>query len=110
VGMLHEMYMMNRQYEIHGIDKETFHVIHNNALDSSSKNVKKTADNRFIILEKTEEGSDSDKRNLLYEGLAWKIANGFGRHGNAGWFHEHYKLNKELIDWYHSRAEKYYNG
>jgi hypothetical protein len=103
-GLVHENQTFTKKhpnpYEIC-----SFKVLHNNAIDNSSLNLKKT-NNGFIILEKTEEGTDSDNRNLLYESLAYKIVNQNGRHLNRGWFIEHYKINKEVIDWYYERASK----
>jgi hypothetical protein len=82
-------------------------VFHKNALDPESSTIEKNEDG-FIILKKTKEGTDSDKRNLLYETLAWKIVNEGGRHDSLGWFQKHYKLNQEVIDWYYQRAKQKY--
>ena len=101
-GLVHENQMFQRQPEVKDID--SLKILHYNARDEKSKNLH-YKDN-FIILERTEEGTDSDRRNLLYEGLAWKIVNENGRHMNKAWFEKHYTINKDVIDWYHERAEK----
>lgn len=107
-GLVHE----NQHYK----DKSTVHkaeilrglkVYHHNALDQESAKLEKNAEG-FIILQKTTEGTDSDRRNLLYETLTWKIVHENGRHDNAGWFHRHYHFNKEIVDWYYERARKKY--
>lgn len=102
-GAVHENQVFLREPKIKQID--SFKIIHQNAVDTESQNLKKTSDN-FIILEKTVEGSDSDMRNLLYESLAWKIVNGNGIHRHKGWFQRHYEVNKPIIDWYYERAKK----
>jgi len=86
---------------------ENLKILHHNALDTFSSNLKKT-DDGFIILEKTPEGTDSDRRNLLYESLAWRIVNEDLPHSAKGWFQRHYQINKEVIDWYYDRAKKLY--
>lgn len=101
-GLVHENQQFLRQPEVKDID--SLKILHHNARDENSKNLR-YKDN-FIILDKTEEGTDSDRRNLLYEGLAWKIVNENGRHLNRAWFEKHYEINKEVIDWYHERAEE----
>lgn len=106
-GIVHENIVYNRQPDL--LEITSLRVIHNNALDKSSKELKKT-DNGFIILEPTEPGSDSDFRNMLYESLTWQIVNENGRHMHKNWFIEHYRINKELIDDYHNRAKEYYNA
>jgi hypothetical protein len=80
-------------------------VQHRNAIDSKSQNLKKNPEG-FIILEKTEEGTDSDERNLLYETLTWKIVNENGRHDNPAWFRRHYEINSQVVDWYYLRAKE----
>jgi hypothetical protein len=100
-GLVHENQIFTRQYTVGRLNN--FRVLHHNALDKFSKELKKTQDG-FIILEKTDEGTDSDKRNMLYESLVWKIVNAGGRHINRNWFLKHYEINKELIDWYYNRA------
>lgn len=80
-------------------------VYHHNALDPESAKLEKNAEG-FIILKKTQEDSDSDRRNMLYETLTWKIVNEGGRHDNPGWFKQHYSFNKEVVDWYYDRARK----
>lgn len=78
-------------------------VIHNNIVDTESANLEKTEDG-FIILKKTEEGTDSDRRNLLYEGLTYRIVHENLHHKFRGWFLKHYEINKEVIDEYYKRA------
>jgi hypothetical protein len=102
-GLVHENQQFNRQPTHSKLT--SFKVYHNNSVDKESQDVKKNAEG-FIILEKTEIDSDSDKRNLLYETLTWKIVNEGGRHLNAGWFHKHYSINKEIIDEYYNRAKE----
>lgn len=80
-------------------------VFHHNALDTESSELEKTSDG-FIILKRTQIGSDSDKRNMLYETLAWKIVNEGMRHDHIGWFNRHYQINKDVIDWYYQRAKE----
>lgn len=104
-GGVHENPFFQRDVSKHEL--KNFKVYHNNALDDYSKNIKKNKDG-FIILEKTEEGSDSDERNLLYEYWTYKIVNG-APHNALNWFLKHYEINKELIDWYAFRAIKKYN-
>lgn len=104
-GVLHENQKFNIQPK--AININSVKILHHNAVDHFSQNLKKTSDG-FLILEKTEEGTDSDKRNLLYESLAWKIVNEGARHDYVGWFKRHYEINKEVIDWYHNRALEYY--
>ncbi len=106
-GALHENQMFKRQPKV--ADITSANVSHNNALDAESKNIRKSSDG-FLLLDKTQEGTDSDKRNLLYEGITWKIVHGEFKHQHMGWFQRHYELNKEVIDWYHDRAEQIYNG
>jgi len=80
-----------------------------NALDpASNEELEKTADG-FIILKKTEEGTDSDLRNLLYETLTWRIVHENGRQQHRGWFLRHYEINHEVVDWYYHRAKQKYN-
>lgn len=105
-GLVHENQQFYKQPKVGNIT--AMKVRHNNAVDKSSKELKKNNEG-FIILEKTEEGTDSDKRNMLYETLAWKIVNQNGRHLHKQWFEKHYQLNKEVIDWYYERAKKKYN-
>lgn len=102
-GLVHE----NQHFKgnVNAEKMESIKVYHHNALDPESANLKKNAEG-FIILEKTKEGSDSDLRNLLYETLTWKIVNENGRHDNPAWFHRHYEFNKEVVNWYYSRAKK----
>jgi hypothetical protein len=101
-GLVHENQQFVRQPNIKEIS--SFKVIHSNARDNKSLNLNKTTDG-FIILEKTEIGTDSDSRNMLYESLAWKIVNDNGRHMNKQWFQRHYDINKDVIEWYHQRAK-----
>jgi hypothetical protein len=89
-------------------DLKSFKVYHENSLDNNSKNLKKDNEG-FLILEKTEEGTDSDNRNLLYEFFSWKIVHGELNHQHKQWFDTHYSKNKNLIDWYYERAKKKYN-
>jgi hypothetical protein len=107
-GLVHENQHFNlgNQNLVHVILKG-MKVYHENALDPESAKLEKK--NGFIILQKTQEGSDSDSRNLLYETLTWKIVNENGRHDSRQWFVEHYQLNKEIIDDYAFRANKKYN-
>jgi len=105
-GMVHENQKFNRQPKVGEL--KGFKVLHNNALDKKSLVLNKTSDG-FIILEKTEEGTDSDNRNLLYETLAWKIVNQNERQMNRNWFIRHYEINKEIIDDYAKRANEKYN-
>ena len=103
VGAVHENQAYSRNPNI--LELEGFRVNHNNAQDDSSKVLAKDPEG-FIILEKTEEGTDSDKRNLLYEGLAYRIIHENLPHFNKNWFIEHYKRNKAVIDWYYERANQ----
>jgi len=105
-GLVHENQTFKYPPQIAKL--ESLKIYHNNSIDKNSENVKKNKDG-FIILEKTEEGSDSDKRNMLYETLTWKIVNESGRHQNPAWFKQHYSINKELIDDYYQRAKQKYN-
>lgn len=102
-GLVHENQQFAKQPET--MEITSLKVDHNNARDDASSNLRKTPDG-FIILEKTEPGTDSDKRNMLYESLTWEIVNNNGRHQNKGWFVRHYDINKEVIDWYHERAKE----
>jgi hypothetical protein len=82
-------------------------IYHHNALDTESSNLEKTPDG-FLLLKKTQEDSDSDRRNLLYETLTWKIVHENGRQDNPGWFLKHYEYNKPVVDWYYERAKRKY--
>ncbi len=103
---VHENLLFNTEPKAY--DLKSFKVYHENAIDDISKNLKKDNEG-FIILEKTEEGSDSDNRNLLYEYFTWKIVHGEFTHQHKQWFDKHYSKNKELIDWYYNRAKEKYN-
>ena len=104
-GLVHENQQFYSQPKVGKI--ESLKILHNNALDNTSKNLKKN-EQGFIILEKTEDGTDSDNRNLLYEYLTWQIVNNNGRHLHKEWFKKHYEYNKEVIDWYYERAKQKY--
>jgi hypothetical protein len=108
-GLVHENQHLKKGV-IHSPSKilKNLKIYHHNALDLESEKVEKTPDGQFIILKKTQENTDSDRRNLLYETLAWTIANASGRHDNPGWFKKHYEINKEVIDWYYERARRKY--
>ncbi len=103
---VHENLIFNQQPIAY--DLKSLSVIHENAIDEKSKNLKKDEEG-FIILEKTEEGTDSDLRNLLYEQFTWRIVHGELNHQYKAWFDKHYQKNKELVDWYYERAKQKYN-
>ena len=103
-GMVHE----NQHFKIEKPKQDHLKglkVYHHNALDPESAELEKNAEG-YIILKRTAEGSDSDKRNLLYETLTWKIVNEGGKHDHLGWFQRHYQLNKDVVDWYYKRAKE----
>jgi hypothetical protein len=103
-GLVHENQKFLKQPS-HGIlDKDVFYIMHYNARDKNSQELKKTNDG-FIILEETEDGTDSDIRNILYESLTWKIVNENGRHMHKPWFEKHYEINKDMIDKYYQKAK-----
>jgi hypothetical protein len=105
MGIVHE----NQHFLIDSPKKLTLKglkVYHHNALDpESAEELEKNAEG-FIILKPTKEGSDSDRRNLLYETLTWKIVNEGGRHDHLGWFQKHYAINKDMVDAYYKRAKE----
>lgn len=101
-GLVHENPQFSRQPKMKELPRDVFHILHMNARDQKSQELQRKEG--FIILERTEEGTDSDERNLLYESLTWKIIHENGRHPHKPWFEGHYALNKEVIDWYHERA------
>jgi len=107
-GLVHENQVWNSK-DLKMIQSEGLKVEHMNALDPESRELEKTPDGQFIILKKTEEGTDSDKRNMLYETLTWKIVHEGGRQQNAAWFHKHYEINREVVDWYYQRAKQKFN-
>ncbi len=43
-------------------------------------------------------------RNLLYEGLTYRIVHEHLQHRYRGWFLRHYEINKEIVNWYYNRA------
>ena len=104
-GLCHEIMNFNRQPKI--IPTTAIKIIHNNALDKTSQNIKKSPDG-FPILEKAEEGSDSEKRNLLYEALVYRIVNEGGKHAHKQWYEGYYKVNKAIIDEYNEKAKIYF--
>jgi hypothetical protein len=104
-GLVHEIMNFNRQPKI--IPTTAIKIIHNNALDKTSQEIKKSQDG-FPILEKAEEGSDSEKRNLLYESLVYRIVNEGGRHAHKQWYDRYYQINKEVIDYYNEKAKEYF--
>lgn len=104
-GHVHENQMGIEELKTINFPDKATKVIHNNIVDTESSNLKKT-DDGFLILEKTTEGSDSDKRNLLYEGLTYRIVHENLQHKFRGWFLRHYQINKEIIDWYYERAKE----
>jgi hypothetical protein len=104
-GLVHEVMNFNRQPKI--IPTQAIKIVHNNALDKTSKEIKKTSDG-FPILEKAEPGSDSEKRNLLYETLVYRIVNEGGRHAHKQWYDRYYQINKEVIDYYNEKAKEYF--
>lgn len=101
-GLVHENPQFSKQPKIKELPREVLHVLHMNARDQKSQELQRKEG--FIILERTEEGTDSDERNLLYESLTWKIIHENGRHPHKQWFEKHYSFNKEIVDWYHERA------
>lgn len=104
-GVVHENQQWKRQPKV--LEITSLSVEHQNAIDNFSKNMKKDA-NGMIILEKVDENSDSFERNMLYESLAYRIVNENLYHQNRHWFDAHYKLNKEVIDWYYGKALERY--
>ncbi len=107
-GCVHEnLELLDKTTQISQYDLKSFQVFHKNALDKESKELKKTPDG-FIILEKTEEGSDSDRRNMLYEYLGFLISSGQVDHKYKGWFEKHYFYNKSIIDLYVARVKERY--
>jgi len=78
---------------------------HNNALDKNSKELKKTEDG-IPILEMEEEGTDGYNRNVLYEGLTWKVVNQNGRQQNRDYLIRYYNVNKDIIDEYYKIASE----
>lgn len=105
-GLVHENLQLKPDSK--GKEITSFSIKHLNAKDKFSKNLKKT-DDGFIILERPDVDSDSYQRNLIYEYLAYLIANKNGRHLFQGWFKRHYEINKELIDEYYNIAKEKYN-
>jgi len=104
-GLVHEIMNFNRQPKI--IPTTAIKIIHKNALDKTSQDIKKSPDG-FPILEKAEIGSDSEKRNLLYESLVYRIVNEGGRHAHKQWYDRYYQINKEVIDYYNEKAKEYF--
>lgn len=102
-GAVHENQAFLGEVKSIDLPDTVIKVLHKNAVDTESSNLKKT-DDGFIILERTTEGSDSDKRNMLYEGLTYRIVYEGLPHRYRGWFIRHYEINKEIIDWYYGRA------
>ncbi len=101
-GLVHE----NQIYLNHSPNVKILNSIrinHNNALDKNSKELKKTEDG-IPILEMEEEGTDGYLRNLLYEGITWKIVNQNGRQQNRDYLIRYYNVNKEVIDKYYKKA------
>jgi hypothetical protein len=101
-GLVHENQQFSREPKMKQLPKDVLHVLHMNARDNESKTLQKK--DGIIVLEKTEEGTDSDERNLLYESLTWKIIHENGRHLHKPWFEKHYAINQTIIDEYHQRA------
>jgi hypothetical protein len=106
-GLVHENQHFYKDVPVTQKLLKSLKVYHHNALDSESATLIKN-EQGFIILKKTTEGTDSDRRNLLYETLTWKIVNEGGRHDHVGWFQQHYAFNRETVDWYYERARKKY--
>jgi len=106
-GIVHENQVPNKKGQITKYQLQSMKVFHNNALDKISLELKKTPDG-FIILEKTEEGSDSDQRNMLYEYCTHRIVNEGVPHNSVAWFRRHYELNSAVILWYVQRAKEKY--
>lgn len=104
-GAVHENQVFLGDVKQIDLSPDIISIKHLNVVDSESSKLNKT-DDGFIILEKTEEGTDSDKRNLLYESLAYRIVHENLPHRYRGWFLRHYFINKRIIDWYYSRAVK----
>ena len=101
-GLVHEnQIFMNHSPKIKILN--SIRINHNNALDKNSKELKKTEDG-IPILEIEEEGTDGYNRNLLYEGLTWKVVNQNGRQQNRDYLIRYYNVNKEVIDEYYKRA------